>query len=225
MTSSSPENVNCSRPFRVAQPCPQDVANAVTVDTTKLVDGTREATLRVFDATEQNYVSYGPIRFATENRRLANFCASDRVVKLTTNVPGNSLPLGRSWTYRARVRGAAGQEAVLLDGENRLELVGTSTISRSGRVSFRVPPGTSRMLRLAARPPGATTLFACSVPARLRVRSRIRLSVTPDEVSNGRSIRLRGRLLGESRSNQSVIIQARARREPSLVNGPGSAYT
>lgn len=208
--SSAAEYPNCTRPFRVVQPCPPGIVNGVTVDTTHLTDGPHEALLRVYDATEENYASYGPVRFSTANRRLANFCDSDAVRKLRVITPRSPLAFRQTWGYRARIADAAGWEAALLRGTDRVRVIGSGLVSPNGYVAFKVSPGTNRLLRLAIRPPGSRGAYRCGRPTWLRVRPKVRLSVSPEDVSNGRSVRLRGRLLGEENNDRSIVVQARA---------------
>jgi hypothetical protein len=56
--------------------------------------------------------------------------------------------------------------------------------------------------------------YACSRAVRVGVRAGLRLHVGPKAVSNGDTIRFRGRLLGDVPSDRLVEIQARA------VGGP-----
>ena len=209
---SNAENPYCVRPFRVVRPCPNDVSNGITVDTTQLADGAHTATLRVYDATERNLASYGPIKFTTANKRLGNYCGAGTLDLASTHVPRKPLAFGRSWMYKARIAGVPGFDVVLLEGRNRVTVVGSSRVPDDGRVAFRLPAGANRTLRLAARPPGSTTSYLCSKPSQLLVRSRLRLTATPRELSNGRSVTLRGRLYGLARSRRPIVIQARATR-------------
>ncbi len=211
ITSNSSEHPNCVRPFRVAQPCPGDVVNGLTVDTATLADGGHTAVLRVYDATEQNSASYGPVRFSTKNRRLANFCGSESLRVAKSRAPVKPLRFGRRWTYKARLKGRGGYDALLLDGNNRLSVVGRITVPPDGAIKLIVPPGTNRSLRLAVRAPSSVGLYACSSPLRLRTRSRLSLGISPEEVSNGRLVRLRGKLFGKAGTKRSIVVQARAR--------------
>ena len=210
VTSTAAEYPTCARPFRVTRPCPPKIINGITVDTTTLTDGAHEALLRVYDATESNSATYGPVTFTTTNGRLINYCEDSIGREYKSNVPDRPLAFGQGWHYRARVPRSGGWEAVLLEGRDRVAVVGSGFISPGGRIDFKLPSGTSRLLRLGVRPRGSRGAYSCGQPAWLRVRPRLRVMVSPEEVSNGRSVRLRGRLLGAANRNRSIVIQARA---------------
>lgn len=207
---SSAENPHCVRPFRVVRPCPADVSNGITIDTTQLADGAHTATLRVYDATERNVASYGPIKFTTANKRLGNYCGAGTLDLASTHLPRKPLAFGKSWIYKARINGVPGFDVVLLEGRNRVTVAGSSRVADDGRVAFRLPAGTNRTLRLAARAPGSTASYLCSKPSQLRVKSRLHLAATPRKLSNGRAVTLRGRLFGRANARRPIVIQARA---------------
>ena len=210
ISSPTVEYPNCARPFRVTQPCPRSVVNGIIVDTSALVDGPHDAILRVYDATERNLATYGPVRFTTANRRLANFC-EPVPFKFRSNTPDRPLSYGQAWNYRTRVPKAAGWEAVLLEGQRKVDVIGSGSVSPDGHVAFALPAGANRLLRLGVRPKDSRGPYRCGQASWLRVRPRLQLATTPDEVSNGRSVRLHGRLLGRGNRGRSIVIQARAR--------------
>jgi hypothetical protein len=208
-SSTSDQYPRCTKPFRVVQPCPASVVNGITIDTRALADGPHSATLHVFDATDRNVVTYGPVKFSTANRRLGNFCGANPL-KATTNVPKRAIGYGKRWTFRAIARGMAGHEVMLLEGRDRIRVIGSGVVGTDERVVFPLPPAANRTLRLAARPVGSTTAYMCSRASKLRVKAKVTLSANPEEVSNGRLVRLRGRLLGAASAKRAVIVQARA---------------
>ena len=208
--SNSVEYPTCVKPFRVTQPCPERVVTGLSVDTTQLADGEHEAILRVYDATENNFTSYGPVKFSTTNSRLANYCESDLGLGMHSNLPAKPLRFGQVWNLRARLSDARSWDVSLLEGTRKIAVIASGTASDDGRISFKVPAGTNRTLRLAARPPGSRERYRCSGARSLRVRPKLHIVLTPEEVSNGRSVRLRGRLLGRANTGRAIVIQARA---------------
>jgi hypothetical protein len=82
-----------------------------------------------------------------------------------------------------------------------------------GSFSLRLPPGvSSRTLRLAYRSRLGDTVPVAVRTLTLSVRAGIVLSVTPRSASVGRSIVLRGRLLGASipRGGKQLVLEARS---------------
>ena len=210
LSFSSAEYPHCIQPFRVVRPCPTSVTNGITIDSTQLSDGAHSATLRVYDATERNFASYGPISFTTANRRLSNYCGAGVLGLASAQFPRKPLAFGRPWMYKALTKHAAGFDVLLLEGRDRVAVVGSARVPTDGRVAFRVSPGANRTLRLAARAPGSTANYFCSKPSQVRVKAKLGLAATPDEVSNGRSVKLSGRLYGEASSRRPIVIEARA---------------
>ena len=202
---------SCHRPFRVAQPCPQEVISSVVVDTTRLADGQHDAYLKVYDASAQNFSVYGPVSFTSSNRTVASHCASENAARFKLRVPAGSLAFGKPWRFRARLKEAAGWEVILLDGRKRVSALGAAVVSMSGRVQFKVPAGSNRMVRLAIRPVGSREKYLCSQPRRVRVRPRITLSLSPRDAMNGSSVAIRGRLHGKAKARKAIVVQARAR--------------
>ena len=209
-TSSSSEYPTCVKPFRVARPCPQRAVTGLSLDTTNLTDGDHEATVRVSDATEANTISYGPVSFSTTNSKLANYCQPDASLSVRSNFPTKPLRFGSSWTLRARLPGAKSWDVLLLQGHRNITVVASGHVSSDGQIAFKVPAGTNRVLRLAARPAGSREPYRCSSARALRVKPKVHLAISPEEVSNGRSVRLKGRLFGQGNTGRSIVIQARA---------------
>ena len=199
----------CQPPFHVSQPCPLDVTNSVVVDTMRLADGQHEAYLKIYDAGEDDAV-YGPVSFSTANRTLANYCANQDASRFVMRLPTKALPLGRSWWLRGGLKEAIGWEALLLDGNSKVSVVGTAVVPATGLVRFRIPEEGNRHLRLAIRPPGSRDRFVCSQPRLLRVKPKLTLSISPKAIANGGSITLGGRLHGNARGRRAIVIQARA---------------
>ena len=94
---------------------------------------------------------------------------------------------------------------------------GRSPSSRLDRIATmggslsEVPAGTNRTLRLAARAAGFSRAYRCSgarYAARAAKASPIVL--TPEEVSNGRSVRLRRAPTRKGNTGRAIVIQARA---------------
>jgi hypothetical protein len=203
---------SCRAPFRAVLPCATKLASTLDLDTSQFVDGPHAATLTVYDATNTNSVSYGPVTFGTANHTFASYCAMEDRRRVRLSVPATAQRFGRAFRVSGAVSNAAGWEAVLLDGHNRVRAVASTNVSRRGRVSIRVPAGPSRALRLAVRPSGARSKYVCGRERRVDVRAAIALHVSPHTVSNGRAITIRGRLRGQSRGRRSIVIQARARQ-------------
>jgi hypothetical protein len=204
------ENAACIAPFRVAQPCPRRVVGSLAVDTSRYVDGPHVARLSVYDATGANVAIYGPVAFTTRNATLDSYCGEVDAQRFQLHVPRSKLPFGRRWRFRARIDRGQGWSVVLLSGGSHVSSVATGTVGRNGRYEVRIPPGPSRTLRLAVRPQGSTAKYICSGPRRLRVKAKLALRVTPQRTTNGRSVRIVGRLSGERRGRKAVVIQARA---------------
>jgi hypothetical protein len=200
----------CRLPFRTIRPCPGKVAGTLDVDTTKLVDGPHEAVLQVYDATNTNKVTYGPVSFETVNRRADSYCGVTEASRVRLSTPRRTLRYGQRFRTTARVFGAPGWEAVLLDGRALVSVVARGTVAAQGRLTLNVPAGPSRHLRLAVRPPGSRSKYVCSAMRSVPVKASISLHVGPRRVSNGRSVHISGRLRGRSHGHRSVIVQARA---------------
>lgn len=206
-----PNGGQCIPPFRLPVPCKAKVAGTVPLDTSTLVDGSHHAHLKVLDATGTNQATFGPISFRTSNRSVESLCES-APGSVTIGGPAAPVRFGSRIPMRVFAPNAPGAEAVVLEGTRSLSMSAAAKLDESGRLTMSLPPGGSRLVRIGVRPVGSSQKFVCSAPHRFRVAAGVTLSVGPKAVRNGRSIHVRGRVLGGSEAaRKGVVVQARAR--------------
>jgi hypothetical protein len=132
------------------------------------------------------------------------------------------IPFGRSALVRGRLTLSAGQPVqstnITILGTPRVagataQLIGTTTTSRTGRFSFRVPPGPSRTLRFISDASGDALRAARGLGARVPASSTIHASRT--RVSGDALVRFTGTVLhGRQpipRTGLVVVLQGRVR--------------
>lgn len=206
-----PNGGQCVPPFRSPVPCKTKVAGTVPLNTETLIDGLHEGLLRVSDATGTNQATFGPFSFRTSNRSVESLCQSESG-SVTIGGPTAPTRFGAQIPIRAFAPGAPGAEAVVLEGTRTLSIAATTKLDEAGRLRMSLPPGSSRLIRIGVRPTGSSQKLMCSAPRKFRVAAGVTLSVGPNAVQNGRSIHVRGRVLGgRETARKGVVVQARAR--------------
>ena len=95
-----------------------------------------------------------------------------------------------------------------------LRQTATVRTNADGTWSYRVPRGTSRLLRFAYRAFADDREFAHQTDLTVRVTAHARLSATPRTLRNGRSVTFRGRLVGGSIPKGGKLVEMEVRRGP-----------
>lgn len=206
----------CVPPYDSFRPCPLRASGVLSLDTARLQPGIHTGRLLVHDASDNPPLIH-EFTFRTlypgEDPATVVLCDPSRPVQATFG--GSAVPYGAS-RIRFFVYNHAGlpDEAVIAEGQGRMRA--TASARRKQHV-FRatVPPGPSRVVRLAFPVFAGAVIHRCSAEAPMRVRAGLQFRVAPRRVANGDTIRLAGRLLGGSVArHRNVLIQARARGGP-----------
>lgn len=189
----------CRMPFVAQVPCKLAAAGSVTWDSTKVVDGEHTVALRIYDATRDNFTTYGPVGVRVRNVAPAPApgqgtspaapAAGARIV------PGRSakvLPavFGRPLVLRGRLvdptgRPVAGAEIGawaapdVPGGKERLMAIART--GPNGGYRLVLPPGPNR--RVTIRPTSGDAAGAWSF--RTRVLAPIRLMASRRRLRNG----------------------------------------
>lgn len=205
--------------------CPPTETGDITVDTTKVPDGSHAVTLRVIDAagnakdvpgtpiTTSNAVVVGApngngasraakltAAFTTTKKRSRTMSFGSRPTIKGTLVDENGQPIGGA-TVVIRVRPRqAGAIA---------EQVATVATSPDGRYSFKIPGGPSRTIIVEYTAFGGDPAPAATATLRAVVRAIVSASIRPRSVRAGRKLTLSGRLGLLPRRGVEVKIQAR----------------
>jgi hypothetical protein len=204
------ERSTCKTPFLVPQPCPPRVSSSLTFDTSRYVDGTHQARLRIYDATGANVATYGPTAYVSRNQTLDSYCGTHDPDRVRLRVTTRPIRFGHKWHLTAKVGNAGGWEALVLSGDESVEVLHSTAISAAGYLDLRLPPGPNRVVRLAVRPQGSRMKFVCSGSRRVRVRGRVSLRLSPRHVRVHRSVVVAGRLYGLGHGRKAVVIEAKA---------------
>jgi hypothetical protein len=112
------------------------------------------------------------------------------------------------------IQGATLQVASrVLAGSRGFRVIAGATVvtGADGGFAYRVPKGASRQVRIAYRAYSRDTTFAAQRLFSLRTRAGVRLSVSPQRVRNGGSVRFRGRLRGGPKPRAGVLVVMQAR--------------
>jgi hypothetical protein len=210
------------------RPCP-DVKNETIAASTPIA-GHRTLILRVTDAAGETTVSTpfnvqarGPVNGANGGdgaRLVAGFPAKvfrgkgkkrHAVFVLRSN---RTVSYGKGATVRGTLKGANGQpvggaDVRILVREARLGAAyvdrGGVTTGADGRLRFSVPPGSSRLLRLAYRAYKGDDAFVTRSTATLNVRARIRVR-GPKRVRARGTAKFSGRLVGRPFPPRGVTL-------------------
>jgi hypothetical protein len=226
------------RVFRYPRPCLTSVDALVAVDANALPAGDHDVALRISDAAGNLRTVYaarktivapartiGPGSDLAE-RGAANGENSSDAARLTARWARTARStLTAHYGVRGVVRGrlidAAGagirnariELLTAIDGRSGAPLdKGGARTRGDGRFTLILPrDASSRTLLLRYRSHANDTVAAAERTLRLKVRAGVKLSVAPHVAARGRSVRLRGRLVGRPlpRSGKVVELQAR----------------
>jgi hypothetical protein len=202
----------CAKPFRYLVPCRTTASGSVSFDTATLPDGPHTIRLLVYDATETNSVSYGPVQVTTANQSIA--CAPGPAAELVTRFASTRRTAltrrgGRALSLTGTLAGAApGTPVVLLSrelstGAPRIAVQNAVT-GEGGAFRIGVPAGRSRSLQVAYRPTPTDPLLRCSRALRLRVPARVSFSARR---SGSLRFRMSGRLLGGAVPSRGKVVE------------------
>jgi hypothetical protein len=199
----------CVPPYATFVPCPPEVSDAFTVDTSRFTPGPHHGQLVVRDASGAaldynfQFMAPGPPQAATG-------CAAG--APLPVRLSHRHARYGaRSVSFTVR-RPATDHSEVLVMEEVGGAFLPLGTATRKGSkytAHFRVR--TRKTLRFVA-PLSGGAAYQCSRAIPLRVRAGLHLIVNPRSVANGETIRFRGRLFGGPAAVGRIVeLQARAR--------------
>jgi hypothetical protein len=207
----------CAAPFTRPVPCPSSSRIVVPLDTDRLAAGSHEVRLRVVDATDANTASFGPFRIETGRATVTQVaCQPSGSTKVKARLRHTTVKFGSANSVSGRVSrpegSIAGAEAILTVESTPPLGLASGKVGQDGRFRLRVPPGPPRKVRVNIKLPG-TVVTICGASMRLKVRTGVRLSVSPRRLKNGENVTLRGLLLGSRvpRGGKAVAVQARAR--------------
>jgi hypothetical protein len=198
----------CVPPYGTFTPCPSTASGDFAIDTTALRPGPHSGRLLVSDASDGspleydfNFAGLGP----PSNIRA---CSSSRTIDV--RVHRTPIPYGAQ-SIRMDITGLPhppSRVLVVEDVNGALSILGDAT--RAGtRYVAHIRIGAPKSLRVVAPVDGGAA-YVCSRVLRIAVRAGLRLRVGPRTVSNGDTIRFRGRLLGQGADDRLIEIQARA---------------
>jgi hypothetical protein len=234
---------SCRTPYTEVVPCPRRAEITLPLDAAHLEDGPHTLQVLVADASG-NEAASRTIDFTVANPPSTGGRAADAnalVPSVTNGHNASRFVRLRSWfkgTSRRGYRTVAYGESTSIDGQlmtaSGIPVIGATvsveervlgansgakptarvTTDRTGRFSYRLPPGSSRVIRFSyrafSRDPGPVAV----AQATLHVRAGVSLRVSPTRVRNGSVIRFAGRVLGERGSRRAIVtIYA-------LVGGP-----
>jgi hypothetical protein len=195
--------------FASPQPCPLSLTGArLSLDTSRLVDGTHDFRVVVIDAAGNRTAVIPPRRFHNRQANAAPAFSLPQPALQITEPRQRSLRAARAFTIRGRLLDASGTPIggtpITVRARPYLPkpqvatgdwaVLGTVTTAADGSYSARLPGGESRSIQVASQ--GGTT-FAPAVaqvdviaPARVTARAR------KPRVRNGRSVFISGRVKG-----------------------------
>jgi hypothetical protein len=232
------------RVFRFPRPCLGSVDALVAIDANALPPGDRDVTLRVSDSAGNLRTVYSARKAIVVPARQIG-PGSDPALRGTTNGDNasDSARLAARWdrTSRATLTAPYGRRSVirgqLTDASGtgirnaRIELLATidgrsgtphdkggARTRGDGRFTLILPRNaSSRTLLLRYRSHVNDTVSVAQRTLRLKVRAGIRLAVTPHVAARGRSVRLRGRLVGNPLPRGGKVVELQA-------HSPGQAW-
>jgi hypothetical protein len=222
----------CQEPYSRIVPCPLAATPTVTFDTTQIPNGTHQLQLAVIDAGGNQTVSR---RWTTEirNGSRPNGVGATTQAKLTVWVRAKrserrsraTVSFGRASVIEGRlitpdgtpIGDAAVEVSSRLQrqvGESRRR--GSVVTDAKGRFIFNAGRGASRVYHFGYRALTLDEVEATSAEARIDVRARVALSVSPNRARNGTRIRFSGRLLGGPGQKGTLVtiyaVQSSGRR-------------
>ena len=205
----------CEVPYTVPVPCPQSGEVEVTLDTSSLSTGPHLVEVALTDVAG-NASSFGPFVAVVRD-----WTAGSDPTSSTTAVVSGALKLSKR-TVHGRYDKATALTGAVANSfgapvPRALIEVATRTAVRhsnfestvpvisdaSGRFAVRLPPGTSRFVRLR--------YGGSEVVARVAVPAPIRFAAKPARTRNRRMVRFAGRILGTAEPTR-VELQAQAGR-------------
>jgi hypothetical protein len=227
-----------ARYFLFPQPCLTSLDALVPVDSAQLPPGDHEITLRISDAAGNLRTVYsgrktivapprriGPGSDPAERGAANGENASDDAklgVRWTRTKRATLIaPYGRRNVIRGRLTTAAGagirsakiELVTAIDGRRGAPLdKGGARTRRDGRFTLILPRNaSSRALMLRYRSHVNDTVAIAEATLGLKVKAGVKLGVTPRTATQGRSVRITGRLVGGPipRSGKVVELQAR----------------
>jgi hypothetical protein len=231
------------RVFKYPRPCLTSVDAVVAVDASALPAGDHDVALRISDAAGNLRTVYaarktivapartiGPGSSAAERggangdnaadaaQLVARWARTPRAT-LTARYGARSVIRGRlTDATGAGVRNARIEMITAVDGRPGAPLdKGGARTRGDGRFTLILPrDASSRTLLLRYRSHANDTVAAAERTLRLKVRAGVKLSVAPHVAARGRSVHLRGRLVGRPvpRGGKVVELQARSPGEP-----------
>jgi hypothetical protein len=208
----------CDAPFTSVVPCKQAASGSLSLDTAKLRDGVHSMSLEVYDATESNAATFGPVRVRTANAAVACHTADTTAVAARLNGTTHLAVTRRSGraTIVGRVAGVGAKATVALIGRERLTgakpaLLGSVLTGAHGSFSLPVPPGPSRIIHAAYKTSPTDVSYACSRALTIHVPAAATLHASPRRVRPGARVRLYGRLQGNRIPARGKLIALQAR--------------
>jgi hypothetical protein len=226
------------RVFGYPQPCPGSTDAVVPVDANALPAGEHDVTLRVSDAAGNLRTVYsarktivapphriGPGSDPAERGAANGENASDKArlsVRWAKTKRGSLIaPYGRRNVIRGRLTTAAGagirsakiELVTAIDGRRAAALdKGGARTRRDGRFTLILPRNvSSRALTLRYRSHLNDTVSIAEAALRLKVRAGVKLRVAPHTATRGRSVRLRGHLVGKPIPRGGKVVELQAR--------------
>jgi hypothetical protein len=198
----------CAPPYGKIVPCSSTASGRFTVDTSAFSPGPHSGRLLVSDASNGSPLEYDFAFVGPGPPSSTTACSTAGTIGV--RIRHNPI------TYGARrisldIRGVPhppSRVSVVEDVDGAFKVLGDAT--RVGpRYVAHMRPTAPMNLRVVAPIDGGAA-YVCSRVLRLAVRAGLRLQVGPRAVSNGDTIRFRGRLLGHGASDRLIEIQARA---------------
>lgn len=222
-------NGDCKEPFVKRTPCKLSVNASLAFDTTQLPDGPHKVALVVYDATNVNSVTYGPVDITVDNRprtaagalgHVANGTPASAKARIVPAKPFRRKRIAVRFDRTRKVHGrllddaghpiAGARLAVFLTGRtpgSRPRLIAGPLTDAAGRYVFRLPKhGTSGRLLVAYRTYSDDPGFATSWSADVDVPAPISLKPSRRHLRNGDTLALVARVRGRHLRARSADI-------------------
>lgn len=213
-------NGDCREPFVKRTPCKLSLDASLGFDTTQLPDGPHKVALVVYDATNVNSVTYGPVDITVDNRprtttgigsaHIANGAPASAQARIVPAKPFRRKRIRMRFGKPRRVQGRLLDEggnpvvgarlAVFLTGRtpgSRPRLIAGPLTDAQGRYAFRLPKhGTNGRVLVAYRTFSDDPGFATSWSADVDVPAPITLKPSRRRLRNGETLALIARVRG-----------------------------
>jgi hypothetical protein len=221
-----PADTGCRVPYTSVVPCPLSTRSEFVLDTSLISDGAHRARVFATDVAGNRGVS-SPFEFVARNGFRPNGLNATRFAALSAWYDRGSrqrssvtVPFGATRTIRGQLKTADGApipnalidvSATHLRVGARQRVSGQVTTDAQGRFAYRPLAGPSRTIAFGYRAFSLDEGFSATATARLLVRPRIALRVSPRRVRNGQRVTFSGRLVGgPGRADAAVVVYALA---------------